>query len=216
MKYRVVGWVSYDDPDVGAKYASPAAIATIIDDIKRHGYCFSGHDHGAYPNCAPVLNDGKKRLFSERGFGALMAEAHGDLSRMGYSSFAFGHFGEEDGALMPDDDFSPYEFVPEENLNEEISVEATAEDRAAADRGELTLPDAEALRFLDAGDTLTLLLPEGRASYLVTAVKRRRDLDEDFILHLMHNCDPPEKQRRNEEIFEAAPFILIVRLTPKE
>ena len=215
MKYRVVGWVSYDDPDVEARYASPAAIAAIIDDIRDNGYLFSGHDHGAYPDCAPVLNDGKKRLFSERGFGALMAEAHGDYSRMGYSSYAFGHFREADGAVMPDIPFFPDEFVPEEDLNEEISVEATAKDRAAADGGRLTLRDAEALRFLDAGDTLTLLLPEGRASYLVTEVERRRDLDDEILICLWGGC-PPEERERYEEMFEKAPIILNIRLTPSE
>ena len=214
MKYRVVGWVSYHDPDVEAKYASPAAIATIIDDIRGNGYLFSGQDHGSHLECAPVLNDGKKRLFSERGFGALMAEAHGDLSRMGYSSYAFGHFGEEDGAVMPDIPFFPDEFVPEE-LCEEISVEATAEDRAAADGGKLTLRDTEALRFLDAGDTLTLLLPEGRASYLVTGVERRRDLDDEILLCLWGGC-PPEERERYEEMYAAAPMILNIRLAPRE
>ena len=215
MKYRVVGWVSYDDPCVEARYASPAAIAAIIDDIRDNGYLFSGHDHGAYPDCAPVLNDGKKRLFSERGFGALMAEAHGDYSRMGYSSYAFGHFGEEDGAVMPDIPFFPDEFVPEEDLSEEISVEATAEDRAAADGGRLTLRDAEVLRFLDAGDTLTLLLPEGRAAYLVTGVERRRDLDDDILLCLWGGC-PPEERERYEEMYAAAPILLNIRLAPSE
>ena len=95
MKYRVVGWADYSDPDIEDEDVSEAALQAIIEDIRANGYCFSGWDHQESFGCAPVLNDGKRRTFSQRGFGGVMAMAHGNLSRMGYSEYAF-HFGEDD------------------------------------------------------------------------------------------------------------------------
>ena len=63
MKYKVVGWTSYDGDDVPDSEGriGYAECCAIIDAIKEHGYLFSGWDHQEMFDCAPVLNDGKRR-----------------------------------------------------------------------------------------------------------------------------------------------------------
>ena len=42
MKYRVVGWTEYDNPNVPMESCSPAAMQAILRDIRENGYLFTG------------------------------------------------------------------------------------------------------------------------------------------------------------------------------
>ena len=87
MKLRVVGWVyPYYNFEIGE--VTWAVRNAIIDEIRKRGYDFSGRSHQDY-DCTPVLNDGKKYLFSARGWGDLMAEAHGYNGSMDYTRYDF-------------------------------------------------------------------------------------------------------------------------------
>jgi hypothetical protein len=161
MKYRVVGWTSYDDESVEESGNSIgfAERNAIIDDIKNNGYLFSGYDHQEMWDCAPVLNDGKKRCFSQRGWGGVMAEAHGYFGAYDYSLFTFGV--NEEYAKRPKNYFFADSFTPEENLAEHFEIEVDESIFALAKtRNPFFLPDLDALRFIDAGDTLTLYCGE--------------------------------------------------------
>lgn len=173
MKYRVVGWTSYDDASVedSSGRIGFAEQNAIIDDIKANGYLFSGYDHQELWDCAPVLNDGKRRCFTQRGWGGVMAKAHGYFGDYDYSLFAFGI--NEEYAKYPKQPFCAEDFTPEENLAEHFEIEVSEEIFAFACANiTFFLPDIEALRFIDAGDTLTLRAGEKSASFAVADIGR--------------------------------------------
>lgn len=219
MKYRVVGWTEYDDTSVDEADCSEAAYQAILADIREHGYDFSGWDHQESINGAPVLNDGCKRLFSQRGFGGLMAEAHGNRSRMGYSIYAFRYNPEDVWVMPPIERSFDFDFVPEEDLNETITATVDDEALAAAATGKVTLPNLPELTYLDEGDTLVLTAPAGSASFLVKEITRERDFDIDFMTRLHYPSDEDVQSgeyRRLEKIFEDAPDVIRLKLAPIE
>ena len=91
MKYRVVGWTDYESDEVPETHGCIgfAERNAIIDEIRKNGYLFSGWEHQESWDCVPILNDGKKRTFSQRGWGGLMAEAYGHLGSYDYAAFTF-------------------------------------------------------------------------------------------------------------------------------
>ena len=164
MKYRVVGWTSYDDSSVSDQEGTIgyAECCAIIDEIKKHGYLFTGWDHQEGLGCAPVLNDGKRRCFSQRAWGGIMAEAHGQTGPYDYARFTFLESIASESKRLPRDDFDPEGFIPEEDLAEQFSLTLPkALFDAVKVSDELTLEDDPTLRYLNAGDTL-ILLCEGK------------------------------------------------------
>ena len=121
MKLKVIGWTYYGTQLPQGKLGWAARNA-IIDDIKEHGYLFSGWAHQEGNFCAPVLNDGKIYRFSQRGWGGVMAEAHGYTGRMDYTLFAFA--GDRKKEIRPDGGYDQRKFEPQGSLNErfELSV----------------------------------------------------------------------------------------------
>jgi hypothetical protein len=177
MKYRVVGWTNYDDESVEESGNSIgfAERNAIIDDIKNNGYLFSGYDHQEMWDCAPVLNDGKKRCFSQRGWGGVMAEAHGYFGAYDYPLFTFGV--NEEYAKRPKNAFCAEGFTPEEHLAEHFEIDVDEGIFALANRrNPFFLPDLSELRFIDAGDTLTLHFGEKSAHFNnITDINRNRN-----------------------------------------
>ena len=180
MKYRVVGWTSYDDESVEDSGSSIgfAEQNAIIDDIKSNGYLFSGYDHQEMWDCAPVLNDGKKRCFSQRGWGRVMAEAHGYFGAYDYSLFTFGI--KKEAVKRPKNYFFADNFTPEEDLAENFEIDVSEEIFAFASANrKFFLPDLDTLRFIDAGDTLTLRFGEKTAEFKVTEIGRSPAEEDD-------------------------------------
>ena len=181
MKYRVVGWTWFDDPNLDySDICSAAEWNAIVDEIRAHKYLFTGMQHQEWDGCTPVLNDGKMRLCSHREWGALMADAYKDTDDMAYAYYAFGYFEGEDGKIPEESDFS--DFTPEEIQNEHFEVEVgpLIFERSARKKI-IFMSDSDALRYLGRGDTLTLVCGDRRASYLVEDLgrwhlTRRRDL----------------------------------------
>ncbi len=177
MKYRVVGWTSYDGCEVSDKQGAIgfAERHAIIDDIQKNGYLFTGWDHQEMLDCAPVLNDGKRRCFSQRGFGGLMAEAHAAFGEYDYAGFTFYESIDPSRKKLPKIGFDPEAFTPEENLAEEVVLTVPAELLFAAKAGSsVTFDDSPALRYLDAGDTLTLITDGEEVTLCVLDVDRER------------------------------------------
>ena len=58
-----LGWTHYDDESVPEKGGCLgfAERNAIIDDIRAHGYLFSGWDHQESWDCVPILNDGERK-----------------------------------------------------------------------------------------------------------------------------------------------------------
>ncbi len=101
MKLRVIGWTYYDDPHFEEGENSYAARSAIIADIKEHGYDFTGWHHEESDRGAPVLNDGKIRRYSQRGWGGLMADVYGEVDPFAYSRHAFCFRESYDEVRMP-------------------------------------------------------------------------------------------------------------------
>ena len=182
MTLKVVGWVYYNK-DFEQGRLGWAARHAIIDDIKEHGYLFSGWAHQEGYGCAPILNDGKIYCYSQRSWGSIMAEAHGYTGRMDYAKFAF--MMEPDTEKRPSEKFDEDGFVPETDLNEkfEIKVERDAFDIAQSTK-EIKFYDVPSLRYLDEGDTVVLVCGEDTAEYTVADVDRQRDLSKERLTEL--------------------------------
>ena len=199
MKLRIVGWTEYEDYLVPTADASYAAGNVVIDEIKEKGYCFSGWAHQELTRGAPVFNDGKKRLFSARTFGGLMANAHGYNGPMDYSLFAF-QLREE--KMPPRAESFSSRFVPETDLNEEFTVEVNEETfEKVISTGKYVCEECEMLRYIDVGDTLTLKCGEKTYSKKVIDAWAEKDLTEDDRMALyMHEEGAKEKWQNAKKL----------------
>ena len=215
MKLRVVGWTYYDDDWQPGTHGWAARYA-IIDEIKKNGYLFSGMSHQKGDNCAPVLNDGKIYCYSHRGWGGIMAEAHGYNGRMDYAKFAFD--ADPDKAVLPQERIDEDAFTLELNLNERFELEVSPSDfGCACKEHSIILDDIPKLRYLDNGDTLSLLCGDKRADFTVLDVERKRDFTEEKLFELecaFYDFSDSEKLRRAEEEFNSAKIVMTVKLKP--
>lgn len=213
MKLRVVGWTYYDDYlEEGSN--GWAARSAIIDDIKKHGYIFSGWAHQEADCCAPVLNDGKMYCYSQRGWGDLMAEAHGYTGRMDYARFAFAI--DDDSEIRPTEYFDEENFTPEYDLNESFEINVSKDIFDLAETSlEIKLDDLAELRYLDFKDTLVLSCDGKKAEYLVWDVDRKRDLTEEKRFELevaFYDLGNEEKMKKAEEEFNNTKIVMIIKL----
>ena len=215
MKLRVVGWTYYDD-DLLHDDSWAAHMATV-DDIKKHGYEFSGWSHQECQCCAPVFNNGKMLCYSQRGWGSLMAEAHGHTGRLDYTMYAFMIDPKQlDSEIRPTDEFDEENFQLEGDLNErfELAVSQDVFDDAQ-NGGEIKVDDLPALRYLDVGDTLALVCGEKTAEYIVADVDRKRDLTEeellDFEMAFYDFANDDRRKRANAE-YNKIKVVMIIKL----
>ena len=213
MKLRVVGWVApYATTEEGT--VSWAARNAIIDELRKHGYIFSGPSHNDESGCTPVLNNGKKYLFSTRGWGDVMAEAQGYTGSMDYMRF----YMPLDDEVYPDTNRNEFDYVtvedmdemlsffyedmdeeyrddllntskfltPETDLNERIELEAGKDILdSALNECKIVVPVAPELRYLDAGDTLALICDGTVTEFTVFEVVRKRALSEQKLKELI-------------------------------
>jgi len=86
MKYEVIGWTESGTSLYPRHQIITAAVdAAVIKEIVKNGYLFGGDAHEYY---CPVLNDGTYVSYSWRGWGRIMALAHGVT---GEYSYMFGY-----------------------------------------------------------------------------------------------------------------------------
>ena len=75
MRYEVIGWVDSEECEYPKHKDITASVdAVIIKEIRKHRYLFGGDAHERY---CPLLNDGTYVRYSWRGWGRIMALAHG-------------------------------------------------------------------------------------------------------------------------------------------
>ena len=118
MKVRVVGWVApYAVIEEGE--VTWAVRNAIIDELRKHGYVFSGPTQGDSHDCTPVLNNGKKYLFSTRGWADIMAEAQGYTGSMDYMRF-YMPLGYEN-EVLPDTKLNEFDYVSVEDMDEGLA-----------------------------------------------------------------------------------------------
>ncbi len=224
MKLRVVGWVCYDDnfPEGDNGWAARNA---IIDDIRKNKYDFTGWHHQEGYNCTPLLNDGKKYCYSQRGWGDVMAEAHGDFDAMGYAKYFVLDEVDEMARLMRHDTFTRpkpmWGKVPpvETDLNETFELQVTQEQfDNAADALEIRFGDYKDLRYLYKGDTLVLVCGDKRAEYTVTDAERKHFSNKrkrKELLPEMQSEDRAVAKRASAE-YNKSTLVLVVKLAKPE
>lgn len=105
-KRQVIGWMT--SPGFSAAFlrkedSEEEEYDAVIRDIQQHGYLFAGEEHQDKEDEAvyPVLDDYRYHVFSRRGFGDLMAEAHGDFSEYGYARYTEARWPEEESRFPP-------------------------------------------------------------------------------------------------------------------
>ena len=174
MKYKVIGWTYYDDGNIlcSDKTISFAERNAIIDEIRKHKYLFSGwHHQERWDNVVPILNDGKKRCFSQRGWGGIMAEAYGCMGDYDYASFTFRQSIKESSLRFAKKEFNSYEFKPEMIENEHFTVEVNEGLFEIAKKSNpFYLEDLDSLRYICANDTITITC-NGESSVIILPSK---------------------------------------------
>lgn len=175
MKYKVIGWTHFDNPLIEEVEYNVATYNAIVDDIREKGYSFTGCEHQNAPMGTPVLNDGKKRTFSDRVWGAIMAEAHGTND---YVEYAFPHLFDDFEEIMPPEDLhiSGAASITECDLREEYTLEVDLETlKNAESERVIYLADAKKLRYIDENDTVKLVCNGRTARYIVGMVEIEQD-----------------------------------------
>lgn len=178
MKYKVIGWTYYDDNEIlySGNTIGFAERNAIIDEIRKHRYLFSGwHHQESWEGVVPVLNDGKKRCFSQRGWGGVMAEAYGKMGDYDYASFTFNQSIDGSRLRFAPDDFNIFDYEPQAVENEDFVVEVNAGlFEIAKTSNPFYLDDLDELRFVDKNDTITLC---NNGEQIIFVVK---DIDRDL------------------------------------
>lgn len=202
MRYKVIGWTFSENYDIKNAPLTFAARHAIIDEIKAHGYLFSGYDHQeAWYGC-PVLNDGKKRMCSQRGFAGIMAEAHGETDLYSYSKYMFGI--KKEAIIAPKSGVDMQAFSKKADLCENFSLNIPEEQyNRVLSENVIILEDLPTLRYIDAGDTLTLAYGSDTTFFEVLGVDRYKDLTNEERLEIsMPVYDIKGLQERQQRIKE--------------
>ena len=113
-----------------------------------------------------------------------MAEAYGHLGSCDYAAFTFHPMKNQ---KIPNDSFDIGTFVPETDFNEHFEVEVDEGIFALSQkRNPFFLDDLDQLRYIDAGDTLTLRCVDRSAHFLIADINRNRNTGKkssDYTIH---------------------------------
>ncbi|MBQ2737653.1 MAG: hypothetical protein IJF38_03110 [Clostridia bacterium] len=178
MKKYVIGWTHFDNEKIEGADCTHSDNAAIIDDIRAHGYSFSGYAHQELDGGVPVMNDGKARRFSRRIWGSTMANAHGKRHPYDYTLWAEALESEEAelrGMPSPDRRISdaPPRVSPE-TLYETYRFETDERTlQLALKYYKYNLDNTSELRYIDIGDTVILTVDNRDTAFTVTDVERK-------------------------------------------
>jgi len=226
MKYRIIGWTDYDNSRVHFKEQTIAKRNVVIDEIRKNGYTFTGEEFQECDGCVPVFNDGTKLYCSRRGWGGIMAEAHGyNGNPYDYALFTDLYPGDEN--IRPTDGYDSEQFKKPEDLVESITIEVeNAELFSDFERGKpvkffVGKDDKiiSALRYLDSGDTLCLIFGDRKVGRVVNTVDFDKECTEedeiDFYANYTLNIDNESGRRAALERWNAIPTALTVTFIKK-
>lgn len=178
MKYKVIGWTYYENTEIMTKTGtiSFAERNAIIDEIRKHKYLFSGwHHQESWEGVVPILNDGKKRCFSQRGWGGLMAEAYGYTEDYDYALFSFRQSVTNDKLHYAKDNFNIYGYTPKIIENEQFIVNVNEGlFNIAKTSNPFYLEDLNELRYIDSNDTITLCYNNESLTFVVKDINRNK------------------------------------------
>ena len=217
MKLRVIGWTFYDDDKYPEGEVDEASYQAIRDDIKKNGYVFTGWHHQEINKCAPVLNDGCIRRFTQRGWGGIMADALDKKEPYAYSWFAFNTpFDTGMKIKLPDKGVNEEEIVPEAEIFGEHIIEA--DDRLLSDaleNEEIRLPDREENKYLRRNDIIILVNKGAEYRFKVEDIEYKKDLPQKDIRAYMYmalSYHSDEEVREITEKYNNAPTITVINL----
>ena len=178
MKYRVVGWTYYENNEVldSGNRIGFAERNAIIDEIRKHKYMFSGwHHQESWDGVVPILNDGKKRCFSQRGWGGVMAEAYEEMEDYSYVGFSFHQSVSSDQLKFAPDDFDINEFEAEAVENEHFRINVNEGlFNIAKTSNPFYLEDIDELRSIDVNDVITLCCNNEELTFVVKDIDRNK------------------------------------------
>lgn len=230
MKIKVVGWTEYDSSEFKEGENTSAVRMALIDEIKNNGYLFSGYDHQERSNCAPVFNDGKMRRFSQRGFGGIMAEAHGNNNPMGYAMYMFGL--EPSACSFPKNEIFKGDFQVEKNLNEifilevdenflknALNLEHITIGNISYTEKTIKIEDLPELKYIDKGDTLIFKSNGKSLAFSILDVKRERGhsfAERIKYTTIMNNSNNKSEYESARKEFMALPIVLTLKVKQKE
>ncbi len=239
MRYKVIGWVNYDNERLEECACTEAVCSAIVDEIVKNGLTFNGNTHQYREGCAPVMNNGKKCCFSQRGWGAVMAEAHGMCGYMDYSYYAFPFTGDKV-------DVYPTNLITSKKQLESLLFDAPNE-RIVVDVEDVLdwqygvdvlgrqiknphkIKDDDNVylkilfrpeyRYVEVGDTIVV----GKKSYVVNDVLKQREYTDELFekLHEKQYCTDFISYFQSDEYkqackdFDNLPFLLFVNVGTK-
>lgn len=216
MKLKVIGWTYYDDPNYEYFETTWATHNAVLQDVINNGYEFTGYHHQEYDYCCPVLNNGKKIIFSQRGFGGLMAKAHGFNKTYDYSIFAYPVNPNSKEYKFPKVSPNDSLIVEEKTLYETYEIDADIETIAIADiKNQLRLKDLEEYALIEVGDIVKLINDKHTTKYKVVSVDRVKDVsvvDEYNFKYRNCNLFTEEKQKEIITKYEQAGVVIILKL----
>ena len=210
MKYKVIGWTYYEDYSYKCGDVSYAVQNAIIKEIIEKGYFFSGYDHQESLYCCPILNNGKRYLFSQRGWAGLMAESRGERGVYDYARYMFGI--KQKYCVYPSHGVDDEQIKKQKDLAQEykLKVDKTLFSTASKER-KITFDDKKRFSLIESGDFITLICEDKTCRYKVIDVDRRRKVDRKIILTALNSFDEKEKAEAQEKI-EKAKDSLILKL----
>lgn len=91
-KLKIVGWTNFECeyPSKNAEGPEFREIMQLIgDEVVKHGYSFSGHDHQFASTGVPVFSDGTCLRASMRSWGYIMAAIHSEIEGINLSYMDF-------------------------------------------------------------------------------------------------------------------------------
>ena len=196
MKYKVVGWTYYeaDYPDADCSWAMRTC---IVNDVKKHGYLFSGYEHQESYKTVPVLNTGEKVTFSRRGFANVMSDAHGYTGPYDYSSFMEYQSIAPNARKLPLQSPSSKDFVEKSTLVEHFVVEVDQEQwQLLQTKGRICVVDTPYLDYIDKCDTITIKCGNEEYNGVVADVDKGKQISTQDRYKMMSMYSLPEEERK--------------------
>ena len=216
MKLKVIGWTYYDDPNYEYFETTWATHNAVLQDVKDNCYLFTGYHHQEYNYCCPVLNNGKKIIFTQRGFGGLMAKAHGYNKTYDYSLFTFPPNPRDEHFKIPKIKPDKSLIVDEKTLYETYEINADMETIATADvKNQLRLEDLDKYALIEVGDIVKLINDKHTTKYKVISVDRVKNVsvvDEYNFKYRNCNMYTEEEKKNITEKYEQASLIILLKL----
>ncbi|MBQ7408435.1 MAG: hypothetical protein IJW13_04095 [Clostridia bacterium] len=203
MKLNIIGWTSYDDSRFETAGVTWAYKHALLDDIVKNKYLFTGYHHQEFDKCVPVFNNGKKVIFSQRGFGGVMAEAQGLKGLYDYSLYAYTPNPYSKQYNLPTKKPDEGLIVSDKELIERYNVSVDMESFAKADILErLQLKDIKEYRYLAENDIINLICGEQSMTYDVLSVDREKDVDYTTEYNFKYRSSNLFTEEQKEQIIK--------------